>query len=675
MLNSSNKTKTENPKNHNHKKNETQNHKSKNGKTESPKLKRENSNSSISTTDSTNIDLTLPEETKKEKELGGIDLNYNFTELIKKSKDIKFQGIVKNSNSLLMFKQKKDFKNSKRNVFINLEDVAVILKILYDKTITNKNISFSLDPLDPKNPSGPYLKKVFYPDVLEKKKILEGTKLGEDMFIADFLLKQITMGYKSDNKTKFEIPKELSNKGLKSIEFKKNIENKSLNRVWVVIKKIKNIVKKNNLFCVDNIELGVESREMEITNNGLKDKVNQNKNDQFVTFAKKFSELYENISQIYKCFYRLKEIAGALSIAKWIFENKFPIDFNLVNKIYESTLIPNYETKIKSISHSEIEEKIEKIPVKAEDVAIKALKNSGIEVNKKNIELAEKQIKEKNIDLNIKRTLSFKSSLVGGVDLWSSLFKNENEENLLNNSFSSNSTVDDESNINLFNVVNNNNIKVNLSKCDVKKFPLLQEEKCKICNKELTMEEMITNNLYSKMYEGNYCHFHNPFKCLVCNKLIKENLLSINGKNYHRNCIKCFHCGKCFNDNKFLNSDKGFIHIECAENLKKKLIHDNEKKILEKCPNCELCGKKITSNYFKINNYLLHSECKDKVEKLDINENKEYILGDLIKKIPKCSECQKYLKGNFVKVEGKGMFHKECFEKKFGNQNVIMKKK
>ena len=64
------------------------------------------------------------------------------------------------------------------------------------------------------------------------------------MFIADFLLKQITMGYKSDNKTKFEIPKELSNKGLKSIEFKKNIENKSLNRVWVVIKKIKNIVKK-----------------------------------------------------------------------------------------------------------------------------------------------------------------------------------------------------------------------------------------------------------------------------------------------------------------------------------------------------------------------------------------------------------------------------------------------
>jgi len=494
------------------------------------------------------------------------------------------------------------------------------------------------------------------------------------MFIADFLLKQITMGYKSDNKTKFEIPKELSNKGLKSIEFKKNTQTKSLNRVWVVIKKIKNIVKKNNLFCVDGIELGVESREMEITNNGLKDKLNQNENDQFVSFSKKFSELYENISQIYKCFYRLKEIAGALSIAKWIFENKFPIDYNLVNKIYESTLIPNYETKIKSISHSEIEEKIEKIPVKAEDVAIKALKNSGIEINKKNIELAEKQIKEKNIDLNIKRTLSFKSNLTGGVDLWSSLFKKENEDNILNDSFSSNSTIDDESNINLFNVVNSNNIKVNLSKCDVKKFPLLKNEKCKICNKELTMEEMITNNLYSKMYEGNYCNFHNPFKCLVCNKLIKDNLLSLNGKNYHKNCIKCFYCGKHFTDNKILNSEKGFIHSECAENLKKNLINENKQKILEKLPNCELCGKKITSNYFKINNYLLHSECKDKVEKLDINENKEYILGDLIKKIPKCSECHKYLKGNFVKVEGKGMFHKECFEKKFGKENVIMKK-
>jgi hypothetical protein len=171
MLNSPNKkSKTENHKNQNKKNHETQKHKLNNQKTDKPNLKRENSNSSISTTDSTNIDLTLPEETKKEKELGGIDLNYNFTELIKKSKDIKFQGIIKNSNSLLMFKQKKNFKNSKRNVFINLEDVAVILKILYDKTIINKNISFSLDPYDPKNPSGPYLKKVFYPDVLEKKK-------------------------------------------------------------------------------------------------------------------------------------------------------------------------------------------------------------------------------------------------------------------------------------------------------------------------------------------------------------------------------------------------------------------------------------------------------------------------------------------------------------------------
>ena len=35
------------------------------------------------------------------------------------------------------------------------------------------------------------MRKVFYPDVYEGKKILEGTQIGEDMFIADFLLKQL----------------------------------------------------------------------------------------------------------------------------------------------------------------------------------------------------------------------------------------------------------------------------------------------------------------------------------------------------------------------------------------------------------------------------------------------------------------------------------------------------
>ena len=63
-----------------------------------------------------------------------------------------------------------------------MEDLAVFLKILYDPTIKNKVISFSLDPFEPTKPDGPYMRKVFYPDEIEKKQILQGTKVGEECF-------------------------------------------------------------------------------------------------------------------------------------------------------------------------------------------------------------------------------------------------------------------------------------------------------------------------------------------------------------------------------------------------------------------------------------------------------------------------------------------------------------
>ncbi len=659
----------------------SQTSKSKSQKSPKKKIERQNSTSSTSTTDSTTLEITYPKnislenfenensknkknENSENENLKGINLSYDFSSLIKNSKNIKFQGLIF-SKDLLMFSQKKNFKESKRNVYVNLEDLAVILKILYDKTITHKNISFSLDPFDPKNPTGEFMRKVFYPDVYEKKKILEGTKLGEDMFIADFLLKQMTIGFKPD-KSKFEIPKELYNKGLRSFNYKNNlnVQEKKFSRVWVVIKKINNIIKKNNLFCIDQIELGVDARQMEISNEGsLKDKIIQDKNDQCYIFANKFSQLYENASLLYKCFYRLKEIAAALSIAKWIYENKYPINYNLINQIYQSTLIPNYNIKVPAIYHSEIKEKIEKIPVKIEDVAIKSLEKSGVEINEKNIELVKKKIKDEKIDLNIKRTTSIRNYIKGGVDLWNTLINEGTEKNILNDSFSSNSTTDDESNINLFQVVNDNNIKVNLSNCDVKKFPFLKEEKCDICKKKLSIKEIQIDELYSKMYNGNFCNEHKPFKCPICNNLIKEDLISLNQKHYHKNCVKCFHCQKKF-DGKILCCDKGFVHKECLDKINEKIKEDNQKKFIQNCPNCELCDKKITSGYIKFKDYLLHNDCFEKVKKMDINEKKEYILGDLIQKIPKCISCHKFITEGQAFKNDKGYLHKECFEKK-----------
>lgn len=68
-------------------------------------------------------------------------------------------------------------------------------------------------------------------------------------------------------------------------------------------------------------------------------------------FAEIFSNLYDEIGKYYKIFDRLKEVAGALALAKYIYDNHYPIDYSIVEKIYESTLIPNYKCKIDSIYH------------------------------------------------------------------------------------------------------------------------------------------------------------------------------------------------------------------------------------------------------------------------------------------------------------------------------------
>ena len=64
-----------------------------------------------------------------------------------------------------------------------LEDLAIVLKIFYDPAIKQKHIGFSLDPWDPINPEGPFMKKVYWPEEIK------GTAIGEAMFTADYLLK------------------------------------------------------------------------------------------------------------------------------------------------------------------------------------------------------------------------------------------------------------------------------------------------------------------------------------------------------------------------------------------------------------------------------------------------------------------------------------------------------
>jgi hypothetical protein len=52
----------------------------------------------------------------------------------------------------------------------------------------------------------------------------------------------------------------------------------------------------------------------------------QNQNHRSYKFAKRFTEVYEELSKIYPIFARLKKIALAISLAQYMWLNKIPID-------------------------------------------------------------------------------------------------------------------------------------------------------------------------------------------------------------------------------------------------------------------------------------------------------------------------------------------------------------
>jgi hypothetical protein len=73
--------------------------------------------------------------------------------------------------------------------------LACALAVFCDKEIDCKNISFSLDPLVPSNPEGPFQKKVVWPDnELSGHELLAGTEFAEIMFEADWIMKQLSLG-------------------------------------------------------------------------------------------------------------------------------------------------------------------------------------------------------------------------------------------------------------------------------------------------------------------------------------------------------------------------------------------------------------------------------------------------------------------------------------------------
>jgi hypothetical protein len=183
---------------------------------------------------------------------------------------------------------------------------------------------------------------VVFPDFHEGRNIIAGTEFAEIMFEADWIMKQLALGIEvlriqPLSQREMQLNSKLKNLGMKpskdfasALEFGKH----DWSRQWLVIKKVN--IKTNagsnrneRFFEIENIEIGVEARQLEKDKNGvLKDKVVQDVNHRAYKFAQKFTEIYDEIAEVYPVFKRLKTLSKAIAMAQWIWLNEIPVDIN-----------------------------------------------------------------------------------------------------------------------------------------------------------------------------------------------------------------------------------------------------------------------------------------------------------------------------------------------------------
>ncbi|KAL4454950.1 hypothetical protein ABPG74_006332 [Tetrahymena malaccensis] len=553
---------------------------------------------------------------KQQIQVGGIDLKTKLNEVCS------IRGIKFNSKNQLKFlldkKQKLEFSGTEP------DDLALCLKVYCDQTIKNKTISFSLDPWEDNKPDGEFQRKVLYPDILEKKKILSGSKFSELMFECDYLLKQMSLGLLPDCKTPYPYPQELIKLGLKPLSkiieesnIKQENSKQNWSRLWLVCKKVEGIVDKKNkgVFLSNDVQIEVDARQMEQDSQGrLIDKLVQDKNDPCYIFAKKFSELYPIICKHYPCFEKLKKLYRASALAKWIVTNGIQIDMKKINQVIEKQFssVKAYTDKVNSIRQSQeiqigIVEK--KLPVDVKIVAERSLKQSGQEVNEKNIKLAvEYLIKQNNgssefFDIQKAKKVQTKFVL-GGVDM-NCQISPINQNSLTPQSNKSSSSVKGSNDVTFTKIQNQQEAKpitkqqTNELKSTSNQKPVNSAIKEKVKSEEKKVNDTKNDDYESDFYSSAstsvtsldddfiqqqvkeedfffslqancqkcqtvltqkeqmfpveqkyYCQKHHPYSCFYCGKLIKEQAATVNGR------------AELYDSDSFKNKQV-YMHLEC----------------------------------------------------------------------------------------------------------------
>jgi hypothetical protein len=211
---------------------------------------------------------------------------------------------------------------------VKAEDLAVALLCVFE----NRDPQFSLDPADPRNPRGKWLKAVYIPE-----QIIAGTQFGKALFEADWLLKQYSFGVSIDedgnmHKRKSSVAGFKSTADLSLEQKDPEYGKERWARFWIVSDEMK-LKKYANSIYFDVAKMRVKAKKQvpdPTSRTGLRD---VDTYDPISTkFASIFTELYDEIAEESPEFERVRQLAKAVALAKWLKREGIPIDMNWVIK-------------------------------------------------------------------------------------------------------------------------------------------------------------------------------------------------------------------------------------------------------------------------------------------------------------------------------------------------------
>lgn len=188
--------------------------------------------------------------------------------------------------------------------------------------------SFSLDGEDRLNPFGPFQKKVFYPD------FLAGTRFGEALFAADYLLKELSLGLETndDGTQKVRESSSVLPNWKNEFELGENTSKNPMHRMWIVVRKVevrKLISEGVECFALGDIELAVLARALELdpdSKTGVQDCPFTDPKDAAVRFAVQATQRMPELIGRFSEFRRLLECVKAVAIAHILKSTIIPVE-------------------------------------------------------------------------------------------------------------------------------------------------------------------------------------------------------------------------------------------------------------------------------------------------------------------------------------------------------------